>query len=151
MKMKCFVIGVFLLLLLIPAEAMYSYEGHVSDDMHSPFQQSDPDKVFEEIGKGLAEGEVSKFSQYFSQQSYLSIFTGINGYYSSSQSFYILEDFFAIHRPISFSFTNINAGNNPYATGTLKYDSKGVKKTAQVFISLVATANDWKISQFTIR
>jgi peptidoglycan biosynthesis protein MviN/MurJ (putative lipid II flippase) len=110
-----------------------------------------PTKVFAEIETGISNGNVSAIAAYFSSQNYLSLSTGISGYYSANQSYYVLEDYFNFHRPVSFKFTSIRGTRNAYATGTLVYELHNRKKTALVFISLESTDNTWKISQITIK
>jgi hypothetical protein len=108
-------------------------------------------KVYSSIESGIANGDVSLISKFFTGQNYLSLRNGINGYYSANQSFYILQDFFTIYRPISFKFSATRGGNSSYATGTLVYESKGRRGSALVFISLESSGNTWKISQLTIK
>ena len=50
--------------------------------------------IFNDIESGIVSNDVKKFSQYFSSQPYISLVNGVNGYYSSNQAFYIMEDFF---------------------------------------------------------
>jgi hypothetical protein len=110
-----------------------------------------PAKVFSDLENAISSGNVTTIAKYFSGQNFLSLSTGISGYYSANQSFYVLQDFFNIHSPITFKFTTLKGGRNAYATGTLVYKSHNIKKTALVFISLESTDNNWKISQITIK
>lgn len=109
------------------------------------------EKVFTDIENGLASGSVTLLSQHFSSQNYLSLSNGISGYYSSNQTYYILQDLFKINKPVQFRFTNVVANKNPYATGILTYENRNRKETAQVFISLEYSGSQWTISQLTIR
>lgn len=107
--------------------------------------------VFLEIESGISTGKVSTFSGLLKGQTYLSLSNGVNGYYSSNQTYYILEDFFNLYRVISFKMQNVKADDNvPYATGVYYYDFRGKKGSARVFISLSRSSNGWKISQLTI-
>ncbi|GAB6282198.1 MAG: hypothetical protein STSR0008_09420 [Ignavibacterium sp.] len=115
------------------------------------FQEEDLNKIFSDIENGFNNGTVSSFYSHFSSQNYLSFFNGINGYFSSNQSFYVLENFFQIYHPISFKFNTINIGKNPYATGILYYDEKGKRNSAYIFVSLNQTGKNWQISQITIK
>ncbi len=115
------------------------------------FQEEDLTKIFSDIENGFNNGTVSSFYSHFSSQNYLSFFNGINGYFSANQSFYVLENFFRIYRPISFNFNNINTGRNPYGTGILFYEVKGKRSSAYIFISLNQTGKSWQISQITIK
>jgi len=107
--------------------------------------------IFDEIENGLSNGRPSSISDYLSAQTYLSLTNGVNGYYSSNQAYYILEDFFKLYRVIVFNLQNIRADViSPYATGTYSFNYRGKKGTARVFISLTKSGNNWKISQLTI-
>jgi len=116
------------------------------------FQQNPQlEKVFTDIENGLSSGNVNLLSKHFSSQNYLSLSNGISGYYSSNQTYYILQDLFKISKPVSFRFTGVVANKNPYATGVLTYEHRNRKETAQVFISLEFSGSEWTISQLTIR
>lgn len=109
------------------------------------------EKIFTQISDGISKGEIGLFSEYFSNQTYLSLSSGQSGYYSASQAFYILQDYFRIHQAVQFRFTAKNLQKLPYATGVFQYESGGRKRNAQVFISLMQQAKVWQISQLTIR
>lgn len=109
------------------------------------------EKLFEQISEGINRGDISLFSEYFSNQTYLSLSSGENGYYSANQAFYIIQEYFKVHQPVQFRFTAKNLQRLPYATGVFQYETGGRKRTAQVFISLIMQSKTWQISQFTIR
>ncbi|MBZ0199904.1 MAG: DUF4783 domain-containing protein [Ignavibacteriaceae bacterium] len=107
--------------------------------------------IFSEIENAFSSGNVSALSAYLGPQTYFSLSNGINGYYSTSQAFYVLEDFFKIYKVVIFKFNNIQAGgNNPYATGEYVFELKGKRETAKVYISLKPAGSSWKITQITI-
>lgn len=107
--------------------------------------------LFIKIEEGLNTGAVDKFSKYFSGKNYISLTSGNSGYYSSNQSYYVIKDFLSVYQPISFKLTNtVLDSNNPFASGILKYNNKGIRGTATVFISLQYADNQWRISQITI-
>lgn len=108
-------------------------------------------EVFDEILSGLNSGSVSAFSKYLSNQTFLSLSTGESGYFSSSQLYNILDNFFNVHRPINFKFAIRRSDNNPYGFGTLTYENKGRKETAQVYISLRQQGDNYIIAQLTIK
>jgi hypothetical protein len=116
-----------------------------------PEHQQEVLTVFNDIESGFTSGNVALFSKYFATETFLSLNTGIVGYYSSNQSYYVLQNFFNLNKPISFKYTNSVAGTNPYATGIFNYESKSRRETAQVFISLDSSGKVWKISQITIK
>ncbi|MBI2418137.1 MAG: DUF4783 domain-containing protein [Ignavibacteriales bacterium] len=109
------------------------------------------EQVFASIEQGMSSGDISGFADYFSNQAYLSLSGGYNGYCSASQAFYILQNYLKLHQPVQFKFTTINTTQSPYSTGVYTYEMKNKRGTSQVFISLRFSNNKWFISQFTIR
>lgn len=108
-------------------------------------------RVFEKIEIGISSGNVDLLSDYLSSQTYLSLSNGIGGYYSSNQAYYVLEDFFRDYKATGFRFGSIQSNNgSPFATGIYKYHFRGMKGSAQVFISLKRSARKWKITQISI-
>jgi hypothetical protein len=108
-------------------------------------------KVFIKIEEGIGSGSVDKFSNYFSPRNYLSFTNGAAGYYSANQSYYVIKDFLSVNQPISFKITNmVTETATPFAAGTLKYISRGIRTIATVFISLQLSDNNWRITQITI-
>lgn len=107
--------------------------------------------IFKDIEQAIKKNEVERLTRYFGSQTYFSLTGGINGYYSSNQSFYVLEDFFKMYRVINFKFDNIkNEPSNPYATGIYFYEYRGKRNSAQVYLSLKKIGKNWNISQLTI-
>lgn len=107
--------------------------------------------VFLRIEEGINDNSVDKFAAYFSLKNYFSLNNSAVGYFSDNQSYYILKDYFSINQPVSFKFSNIiTETSNPFASGTLKFIHKGIRKTATIFVSLQLIDNKWKISQITV-
>ena len=107
--------------------------------------------LFIKIEEGLSTGAVDKFSKYFAGKNYISLTNGSSGYYSANQSYYVIKDFLSVYQPISFKITNsVIDTANPFASGTLKFNNKGIRGTATVFVSLQYVDNQWRISQITI-
>jgi len=127
---------------------------HLSCDVDLYAQNSrekDALKVFARFEEGIAEGSVDKFSIFFGTRNYLSLSNGVSGYYSANQSYYVIKDFLSINEPTSFKLTNIvSETSTPFASGILKYNSNGIRKNANVFISLQRMNKNWYISQITI-
>ncbi len=110
-----------------------------------------PQPVFDKIEEGISAGDPSFFSSFLSSQTYLSLSYGSPGYYSSSQSFYILQDYFKEYRPNYFKFTfSSDKSESPYASGFMKYEARGMRGSAQVYVSLKYSGENWIISQITI-
>lgn len=119
--------------------------------LDSSHRQHTAKSAFDEIENGISAGRATSLSSYLSSQTYLSLSNGINGYYSSNQAYYILEDFFKLYRVITFKLQSIRADEiSPYAIGTYNFDYRGKRGTARVFVSLTKSGNNWKISQLTI-
>ena len=107
--------------------------------------------IFREIESGIKEAEIKNISKYFGSQTYFSFSNGINGYYSTNQAYYVLEDFFNLYKVTSFKFDHIKTDKNiSYATGKYNFDNKGKRSTAQVYISIKKIGTSWQITQFTI-
>ncbi len=114
-------------------------------------QKSESATAIDDISKGISSQNVDAISRYFSPQTYLSLSSGINGYYSSNQAYYVLEDYFKVYRVIAFRFDNIHVDSaNPYATGEYQFEYRGKRDIAQVYLALKKIGNNWKISQITI-
>lgn len=113
---------------------------------------NDAAKIFLRIEEGISTASVDKFSSYFSSKNYLSLSNGTNGYFSGNQSFYVIKDFLSVYQPINFKLNLVNSDSNtPFASGTLKYSSNGIRGNALVYISLTLIDNHWRISQITIK
>jgi hypothetical protein len=111
----------------------------------------DAGQLFVKIEEGLNSSAVDKFSKYFSNKNYISLINGSNGYYSANQSYYVIKDFLSVFQPVSFKISNnVIDTNNPFASGVLKYNNKGIRGAATVFITLQFIDNQWRISQITI-
>ncbi|MGQ9643762.1 MAG: DUF4783 domain-containing protein [Ignavibacterium sp.] len=107
--------------------------------------------VFEDIESSIREGNVARLSKYLGAQTYFSLANSVNGYYSSNQAYYILEDYFNIYKVTAFKFNQITKDkSNPYATGIFAFDSRGKRNTAKVYISLKKIGDKWYITQLTI-
>lgn len=128
-----------------------SAQNNFSSSLKNNKQDNECSNVFSEISQGIEKQSVEEIARYFSSQTYLSLSSGVSGYYSSNQAYYILEDFFKIYRVTGFRFDNIQAGsNNPYATGEYQFEYRGQRDVAQVFIALKKAGKNWKITQITI-
>jgi hypothetical protein len=126
-------------------------EAKFFNKLDSNQRQTITQNIFDEIESGMSSGRASSISSFLSGQTYLSLSNGVNGYYSSNQAYYVLEDFFKIYRVISFKLQNIKTNENiPYATGLYNFDRRGKRGVARVYISLSKSGKNWKISQLTI-
>ena len=107
--------------------------------------------VFKDIEKGIVSNDVEKFSQYFSPQPYISLVNGVNGYYSSNQAYYIMEDFFNSFKIVSFKMEETKTeGTVSYGKGDYYYEKKGRREVAHLYITLSKSGNKWYITQISI-
>lgn len=107
--------------------------------------------VISKIEESIKNADVIKLAKFINSTTYFSLMGNINGYYTTNQAFYLLEDFFKIYKVQLFKFNQVNSfENNPYATGTLYYESKGRKSKAQVYVSLKRIGENWIITQLSI-
>jgi hypothetical protein len=142
---------IYIIILLLSFSVTFSQTSNLTRKTDSKKSTQQDELIYKEIESGINEGNIERISKYFGQQTYFSFSNGINGYYSSNQAFYVVEDFFKLYRVTSFKLDNIkNNNNHSYATGKYNYDNKGQRSTAQVYISLKKIGNNWIITQFTI-
>jgi len=107
--------------------------------------------IFNDIESGIASNDVKKFSQYFSSQPYISLVNGVNGYYSSNQAYYIMEDFFNSFKVVSFKMEETKSeGTISYGKGDYYFEKKGRRELAHLYITLSKSGNNWYITQISI-
>lgn len=107
--------------------------------------------IFNDIESGIASNDVKKFSQYFSSQPYISLVNGVNGYYSSNQAYYIMEDFFNSFKVVSFKMEETKSeGTVSYGKGDYYFEKKGRRELAHLYITLSKSGNKWYITQISI-
>jgi hypothetical protein len=104
-----------------------------------------------EIEEGIEEGNINKLTSYIASQPYISLLSGVNGYYSSNQAYYILEEFFENYKVVSFKFENKKFEENVvYGTGEYYYERKGKRESAYLYVTINKIGNKWYISQISI-
>jgi hypothetical protein len=150
MAMKNFYQVFFILIIGLSVSLNFAQENKVTKLDNFRQNNSSAKVILSEIENGIARGNVGSVFKYLGSQTYFSLSSGIRGYYSSNQAYYILEDFFRMYQVISFRFQSVQANEgNPYATGIYIYEFKGKRETSQVYISLKNTGKSWKITQLT--
>jgi len=148
MKIKSFLIIILVILNVIPYGNNIASNNYLSKDEKI---SSDIEDIFKKFEEGLIKSDVSIFSSYFGGRTFISLSNGVTGSYSSNQAYYILQEYFNSYKPSSFKYQNINIEtDNPFAHGIYRYDSRGIRGTVQVYISLTKNGTDWQISQITI-
>ncbi len=142
---------IYIIIILLPISVLFSQTSNLTRKSETKTNTQQEELIFREIESGVKDGNVERISKYFGQQTYFSFSNGTNGYYSSNQAFYVLEDFFKLYRVTSFKLDHIKSDNNhSYATGKYNYDNKGQRSSAKVYISIKKIGINWIITQFTI-
>jgi len=118
-----------------------------SNSIDSSSAAEESRRIFTDIELGLAQGNPAVFSDHLASQLYVSIPGEPGAYFSSSQAFYLLEQFFQRSRLPDFRFTTMAAGpGTPYASGMVS----GTRGRAQVYVSLSRSGAHWVISKISI-
>jgi hypothetical protein len=142
---------IYIIIILLPLSVLFSQTSNLSRKSETKTNTPQEELIYREIESGVKDGNVERISKYFGQQTYFSFSNGTNGYYSSNQAFYVVEDFFKLYRVTSFKLDYIKSDNNhSYATGKYNYDNKGQRSSAKVYISIKKIGANWIITQFTI-
>jgi len=114
-------------------------------------QLTEGDAVFQTVQQGIADGDLEKLMRHFGKHIYLNIRNIESGYYSANQAQFVVQNFFSVHKPISFTFTTYGeSGGAPYATGRGSFNVKGNREYIQVYVSLAKQRDRWVISQFNV-
>jgi hypothetical protein len=142
---------IYIIIILLPLSVLFSQTSNLTRKSETKTNTQQEELIFREIESGVKDGNVERISKYFGQQTYFSFSNGTNGYYSSNQAFYVVEDFFKLYRVTSFKLDHIKSdSNHSYATGKYNYDNKGQRSSAKVYISIKKIGSNWIITQFTI-
>ncbi len=108
-------------------------------------------KLFGTIQGSLTSGNISALAQHLAPQVQVNFRGGENGYYSASQAYYLLENYFRSRKVLGFEFSTIGeSDSNPYATGGASFNFKGSREYAQVYVSLSRSGRRWLITQINI-
>jgi hypothetical protein len=108
-------------------------------------------QILAEIQVGIGQGDASLFADHLGPQVYMSLKGSEAGYYSANQALYVLQGFFSVHRPISFTFsTQGEVEDSPFATGRGLFTAKGLRESAQVYVSLTRSEGRWVVAEFNI-
>ena len=129
----------------------FSQQNNLQKNLNSANKVKTQSIIFNEIEAGILKNEVKSFSQYFSSQPYISLINGVNGYYSSNQAYYILEDFFNSFKVVSFGFEEKKIEESvSYGKGTYYFEKKGKREAAHLYITLSKSGSKWYITQISI-
>jgi hypothetical protein len=145
---------IYILLILFCASffnPLFSQYNNLKKDINSTNKVKIQSIILNEIESGILNNDVKSFSQYFTSQPYISLINGVNGYYSSNQTYYILEDFFNSFKVVSFRFEERKTEESvAYGKGTYYYEKKGKREEAHLYITLSKSGSKWYITQISI-
>lgn len=115
--------------------------------------QNKPDgiKTLIKIEDAFNNGDVGKLSQFIDSKTYFSFTSDLSGYYSYSQIYNLLKDYFGAYKPIRFKFSSKSADtNSPFGWGEFVYQKNGMPGSHKIFISLQKSGPNYYISQISI-
>lgn len=116
-----------------------------------PQNQINAADVLVKIESAFNDGDVTKISEFIDNKTYFSFTPDLSGYFSYSQVYNLLKDYFEVYDPIKFRFMSKNIEtNSPFGWGELIYMKNGVRGTHKIFISLQHSEQDFNISQISI-
>ncbi len=118
-------------------------------------RQAPPDEVsrglFHRIELGFVAGNPSLILESVAESVDLDLGSGRRGSYSANQTFFLLQDFFRVCVPVSFSFNRYGSGRQPFAVGQYEYMQRDVLGQSRVFVSLTQGADGaWRIDGIRI-
>ncbi len=148
------ILAVVSALLLVTAVSSRSQQ--LRHGFFAPGQQPLPSResirpIFESIEQGLVDAAPEDFSAHLGSQVLLNLRGAESGYYSSSQAFYVLQNYLRGHRPTHVRFSTFgDADGAPYGTGSVTFHVRGTREIAQVYVSLASAGDRWVIAQFNI-
>lgn len=132
-------------------EPLLSQHNNLQRNLTTPEKIKIQSVILNEIEDGILNNDVQSISKYFSSQPYISLMNGVNGYYSSNQTFYILEDFFKSFKVVSFRFDVKKTDESvAFGKGTYYYERKGKRESANLYITLSKSGSKWYITQISI-
>ncbi len=114
-------------------------------------QLTEGEDVFRTVQQSIVKGDFDELTRHFGKHIYLNMRSIESGYYSANHAQFVVQNFFNVHKPISFSFTTYGeSGGAPYATGRGSINVKGNREYIQVYVSLVKQRDRWVIAQFNV-
>ncbi len=109
-----------------------------------------PTEIFTLVESGLRRADLSSLSKLFGREVFVSLKGGESGYFSTNQAFLIIQSFLRARRPVSFTFSTKEEGDESFATGSGVFLSKGSRETLQVYVAVSRLGGRWVISQFNV-
>jgi hypothetical protein len=125
--------------------------GQVALDDTVPAQPRSYRSIFDDVETGILDGNVALLERHFSSHITLSLRGGESGSFSSSQSYYVLENFLRHRKFRRFELALAGEGDgNPYGAGTAEFIHDGKKEFVQVYVALTLDGDQLRITQLTI-
>ncbi|MDH3267964.1 MAG: DUF4783 domain-containing protein [Ignavibacteria bacterium] len=129
----------------------FSQDENIKQNLNSDSKIKIQTIIFNDIESGILTNDVKKISKYFSPQPYISLINGVNGYYSSNQAYYILEDFFTSYKVVSFKIGETKTEKSvSYGKGDYYFEKKGKREVAHLYVTLSKSGSKWHITQISI-
>ncbi len=117
----------------------------------STAKQRDQRNILNEIQNGISKGDAAILSPHFGSQVYISLKGSEGSYYSANQALFVLQNFFSLHRPISFAFSTRGESDEiPFATGRGYFNARGVRESVQIYVSLTQYEGRWVVAEFNV-
>lgn len=139
------------ILVLILSNPLSAQQNNLKKSLNSGSKVKVQSIIFDEIESGILKNDVKSFSQYFSSQPYISLINGVNGYYSSNQAYYIIEDFFKTFKVVDFSFAEKKTDESvSFGKGKYYFERKGKRESANLYVTLTKQGSRWYITQISV-
>ncbi len=130
---------------------LFAQQNNLQKNLNQKNKKALESTIFDEIETGILSNDVKSFSQYFSPQPYISLINGVNGYYSSNQTFYIIEDFLNTFKVVDFNFDEKKTQESvSFGKGIYYFEKKGKRESANLYITLTKQGSRWYITQISI-
>jgi hypothetical protein len=141
-----------LIIILIVTQVLIAQDNQLRHNLNSNSLNSKAHVLLDDFEKGISDSKTSEISPYLASQVYLSFLNGVSGYYSSNQSYYVIEKFLKEYKVISFRFNKFKLNTTaPFAIGTYFYEHKGNRSDAKIYVTLKFTSKSWQITQISIK
>ena len=149
--MKTLFFYIVVIVFILFSNFLFSQQNNLQKSLTTDNKVKIQSVIFNDIESGINNSDVNKFSKYFSSQPYISLINGVNGYYSSNQAFYIMEDFFNSFKVVSFKMAEKKIEQSvSYCKGDYYFEKKGRREVAHLYITLSKSGNKWYITQISI-
>ena len=141
---KKILVFIILMFIFISTSLVYSQQ-------ENELEIKEIEKIFNHLESGIKTSSIKEFNNYLMAEIFISLENGVTSYFSSTQSYHILDNYFKHNKPIGFKLIEVVAtSEKPFAVGQLKYSKNGILNDSQVFATLLKENGKWKISQIII-